>query len=237
MVRPNAKALKSSDRDDQRIQGDATMIIFGTSLSPFARKVLIAAAEKQVVFDHRQTGLGADDPEFLAASPFRKIPALVDGDFSISDSTAILTYLEAIRPEPNLLPVEARARARTVWYEEFGDTILIAAIAKVFFNRIVAPRFLKREGDLALADQAIAKEIPPLLDYLEGVMPPSLYLVEDRFTYADLSVFCPLLNLEHGDDILAQGRWPKVLASFNQLCERPSIAPIVAAERKLMKRK
>ncbi len=210
------------------------IIIHGNSMSPFARKVLIGATEKQIAFEHRQTGLQSDDQDFLAASPFKKIPALVDGDFKISDSTAILTYFEAIKPNPSLLPSEAKARARAVWYEEFGDTILTAAIGKVFFNRIVAPIFLKREGDSAAASAALANEIPPVLDYLESVIPASGFLVEDRFTLADLSVVSPLINLEHSDDLLQQGRWPKTLAYFNTHCQRPSIARYRQAERKML---
>jgi glutathione S-transferase len=74
------------------------------------------------------------------------MPGFRDGDFAISDSTAIITYLEAKFPNPALIPSEAKSRARTIWYEEFADTILIASMGKLFFNRVVAPRFLGREG-------------------------------------------------------------------------------------------
>src|SRR3546814_19176614 len=108
------------------------------------------------------------------------MPALKDGDFTLSDSTAIVTYLEAVRPEPSLIPAEPRARARTIWYDEFADTILFGCGRKMFFNRIVAPRFLGREGNLAEAEQAEREELPPILDYLEGIIPDSGWLVEDR---------------------------------------------------------
>ena len=55
------------------------------------------------------------------------------------------------------------------------------------FNLVVAPRFLGREGDLQVADKAQAEELPPLLDYLERVMPDSGYLVDDRLTLADIA--------------------------------------------------
>ena len=47
--------------------------------------------------------------DFLAASPFAKMPALRDEDFTISDSTAIVTYLDALKPEPNLIPLDPKA--------------------------------------------------------------------------------------------------------------------------------
>jgi len=82
------------------------------------------------------------------------MPALRDGDFTISDSTAIITYLDAIHPEPNLIPTEPKARARTIWYEEYGDTIVAACSGAIFFNRVVSPKFFGRPGDLAAADEA-----------------------------------------------------------------------------------
>jgi glutathione S-transferase len=198
------------------------MIVYGSSLSPFVRKVLAFAAEKGIELETKPVGLGSDDPEFREASPFGKIPGFRDGDFAISDSTAIVAYLEAIRPEPNLIPTEAKARARTIWYEEFSDTILFATGAKMFFNRIVAPKFLGREGDLAAADAAEAKELPPLLDYLEGAIPASGFLVEDRLTLADVAVASPFVNFRHlGLDLDAE-RWPRTLAFAERILARDS---------------
>src|ERR1700730_16344042 len=147
------------------------MIVYGSSLSPFVRKTLAYAAEKGVEVEVRPVALGSPDPEFVACSPFRKMPGFRDGDFAISDSTAIITYLEAKFPHPALIPSEAKSRARTIWYEEFADTILVASMGKLFFNRVVAPRFLGRKGDLAAAEKAEIEELPPLLDYIERVMP------------------------------------------------------------------
>ena len=72
-------------------------------------------------------GPGDQNPDFRAASPFGKMPALVDGDYCLPDSSAIVHYLEAMHPEPALIPVEPRARARTIWFDEFADTVLGAA--------------------------------------------------------------------------------------------------------------
>ena len=125
------------------------MIVYGSSLSPFVRKVLAFAAEKGIELELKPTGLGNKDPEFLEASPFGKMPGFRDGDFAISDSSAIIAYLEAVQPEPNLIPTEPKARARTIWYDEFADTILFACGGKMFFNRLVGaalPRPAGRRG-------------------------------------------------------------------------------------------
>jgi glutathione S-transferase len=212
------------------------MIVYGSSLSPFVRKVVAFAAEKGIELEVKPTGLGNQDPEFREASPFGKMPGFRDGDFAISDSSAIVAYLEAIKPEPNLIPTEARARARTIWFDEFSDTILFACGGKMFFNRLVAPRFLGMPGDEEIASKAECEELPPLLDYLESVIPASGYLVEDRLTLADISVASPFANLKHINVAVDPVRHPKILAYVERILARPSFGPMIEQEVRFLER-
>jgi glutathione S-transferase len=213
------------------------MIVYGSSISPFVRKVLAFGAEKGIALEHKPLPLGSDDPGFCAASPFRKIPALSDGDFSICDSSAIITYLEAVQPDPALIPAEAKARARAVWYEEFADTILAAAGGRIFFNRVVAPRFLGRPGDDAAADKAEREELPPILDYLETVAPgDGGFLVGDAITLADIAVASPFVNLGHLGISPDPERHPRTAAYVGAILARPSFASWVARERTFLER-
>lgn len=200
------------------------MKLYGNSASPYVRKTLAFAAEKGIELELVQAGLGGGPPEFRLASPFGKMPGFQDGDFMLADSTAIITYLDAIRPEPNLIPTEPKARAKTIWFEEFADTILIACMGKMFFNRVVAPRFLGREGDLAAADAAEKTELPPLLDYIEAQLPASGHLVEDRLTLADLAVASPFQNLALLGVRPDRARYPKTTAFITSTLGRPSFA-------------
>ena len=206
------------------------MLLFGSSFSPFARKVLAFAAEKDIALETRPVGLRSTDPEFLAASPFGKIPALTDGDFSISDSSAIVAYLDATKSDPVLIPADPRERARVTWFDEFADTIVFPVFIKMFFNRVVSPLFLREPGDLAAADRAEAEELPAVLDYIEAQVPASGYLVGDRLTLADLAVASPFVNLAHsGVDI--SGR--TALSGYVQgILERPSFASWIAREKR-----
>ena len=212
------------------------MIVYGSSLSPFVRKVLAFGAEKGIELELKPTGLGNKDPEFLEASPFGKMPGFRDGDFAISDSTAIIFYLEAIKADPVLIPTEARARARTIWYDEFSDTILFACGGKMFFNRIVGPRFLGVPGDEEVAAKAECEELPPLLDYLEGVIPDSGFLVEDRLTLADISVASPFVNLGHLDIVVDPSRHPRLSRYIEAILERPSFKSWVDRETAFLAR-
>ncbi len=207
------------------------MILYGNSLSPFVRKTLAFAAEKQIELELVAAGMGAGPPEFKLASPFGKMPGFKDGDFLLCDSTAIITYLEAVKPDPNLIPLEPKARARTIWFEEFADTIVVGSLGAIFFNEVVAPKFLGRPGDQAAADAARATSLPPILDYLESVIPPSGYLVEDRLTLADLAVASPFQNGAlcgvHPDP----ARHPRTTAFVANILGRPSFAGWVAQEK------
>ena len=198
------------------------MIVYGSSLSPFVRKVLAFGAEKGIELELRRTGLGSDDAEFRETSPFGKMPGFRDGDFAISDSSAIVAYLDAVRPEPNLVPLEPRARARTIWFEEFADTILFGCGRTMFFNRIVAPRFLKRDGDLAAAEAAERNELPPILAYIERVLPESGWLVDDRLTLADVAVASPFANFLHLGIEVDVAEYPKLAAFVERMLARPS---------------
>ena len=207
------------------------MRVFGSTVSPYVRKTLAFAAEKGIEVELVAAGMGQGPPEFKQASPFGKMPGFQDGDFLISDSTAIITYLEAIKPEPNLIPTDPKTRARTIWYEEFGDTIVAACGGKIFFNRVVSPKFFGRPGDMAAADEAQKTEFPKLLDYLEKVLPASGYLVEDRFTLADIAVVSPLLTMSLADCSVDGGSHPRSAAYVAKISERPAFAKLIAQER------
>ena len=210
------------------------MIVYGSGLSPFVRKVLVIAAEKGIDVENRVAGPGGPPPEgFLEASPFKKIPAIRDGDFTLSDSTAIALYLEARQPEPNLIPNEPQARGRTVWFDEFADTISVPSKVKVFFNRIVAP-LIGREGDEAVAKGAEETELPDLYAYLESVIPPSGFLVEDRLTLADIAVASPFVNIQHARSAVNAERFPKLVAYLQAIHARPSFAGQIERERRFL---
>ena len=213
------------------------MILYGSSLSPFVRKTLAYAGEKGIELDLQPTGMPNFSPEYLEASPFRKMPALRDGDYTLADSSAIIQYLEAKFPQPALIPADPKLRGKTIWFDEFSDTILTACGAKMFFNRVVAPRFLGREGDLGVAETAEKEELPPILDYLERTVPDAgEFLVGNGITLADIAVASPFANLDHLNCEIDRGRHGRVLAYVNSILSRPSFAPWIEREKAFLAR-
>ncbi len=151
-------------------------------------------------------------------------------------ATLLLAYpMVLTNLTPALIPTEAKARARTIWYDEFADTIIGACGTKMFFNRIVAPRFLKRDGDAQVADKAEGEELPPILDYLERVIPESGFLVEDRLTLADIAVASPFANFRHLGLNCLNAR-PKIATYVEGILSRPSFASWIAREAAFLER-
>lgn len=185
------------------------MIVYGSSFSPFVRKTLAFIAGKGLEVDHRPVQFQDRSPEFRACSPLGKIPGFEDGELRLSDSSAICHYVERKYPTPSLFPDRPEDVGRMVWFEEFNDTVLIAAAGKVFFNLFAKPRLLNVPPDMPIVERALAEELPPLYDYLEGQI-AGPFLVGDRLTLADLAIACPFVNLKLAGHPLDGGRWPKL---------------------------
>ncbi|MET3726200.1 glutathione S-transferase family protein [Sphingomonas trueperi] len=207
------------------------MIVYGSTLSPYVRKCMVFGAEKGLELQLKFAGPGSPDPEFRAISPFGKMPGFRDGDFTISDSTAIVTYLEARYPEPNLIPPAPETRARTIWFDELADTIMMAAGSAIFGNRFVKPRVMQLPCDHAAADQAENELLPPIFAYLETAIPDSGFLVEDRLTLADIAVASPLATLGCVGVCVDAARYPRTAAYVDAIHARPSFAAILARDK------
>jgi glutathione S-transferase len=101
---------------------------------------------------------------------------------------------------------------------------------KMFFNRVVAPMFMGRAGDMEIADRAEREQLPPMLDYLEKQVPEAGgFLVEDRITLADIAVASPFVNLIHHLKI-DLSRWPRTAAYMAAIHARPSLTKWIDKE-------
>ena len=210
------------------------MKLYGALLSPFVRKVALIAAEKDLPCELVVSNPGGPNPEFVEASPFGKIPAIRDGDFTLADSSAIAHYLEAKQPSPALIPAEAQARGRAIWFDEFADTIFASAGLKIVFNRLVAPKLLKLPYDEEVAKQGEA-ELLPILAYLESAAPLDGWLA-GPYTLGEVAVASMLRTLTYvgrGPDAAA---FPRTAAWFARVAERPAWQAVAAMEAPIAER-
>ena len=91
------------------------MELYSYFRSSASYRVRIALALKGLDYDYMPVQLPRNDhlaPPFSHLSASRLVPLLQDGDARLTQSMAIIEYLDETHPEPKLLPGDARARAR-----------------------------------------------------------------------------------------------------------------------------
>jgi glutathione S-transferase len=197
------------------------MLLYEHPLSSYAQKVKIALREKGLAFDvetPQAVGSGNSAGSFASASLRLEVPALIDGDARIFDSTIILEYLEDKYPSPALLPRDPVARAEARMIEDVCDTLYEA----INWGLGEIGWFKRAEGRLADEMKAkAASQTRQLLDWLERKLGNRTWFGGD-FGWADLSV-APYLNRS-----VHYGLGPaedSVLAAWHRrACERPSVA-------------
>ena len=196
--------------------------LYDHPLSPYAQKVKISLREKGLKFDSPMPGgLGAGGAKgaFVEASPRAEVPALVDGDVRVFDSTIILEYLDDAYPAPPMRPAGAAERARVRMLEEVMDTHFEAinwGISEIRW-------FRRAEGAQAEALFAAAKsQTEGFFAWLEKQLGAREWFNGDSFGWADLSV-APYVNrsFHYGlgtPDSSPLARWRE------RIRQRPSVA-------------
>ncbi len=206
--------------------------LLGAFGSPFVRKAYVALTEKGIPFEHEQVIPFGVSAEYRKLSPLGKIPAYQDGDKTLADSSVIIAYLERTHPQPALYPSDAYDYARALWFEEFGDGGLAPVMgAKVFFPKVIAPRFFNQEPNLAEIQKVVDTEVPPMFDYLEGELGDNEYLVANKFTVADIGVATIFVNYAFAGYGVDPKRWPKLAAYIERILNRPSFKSAIDKEK------
>jgi glutathione S-transferase len=159
------------------------MLLIGNTMwtSPYVLSCFVALREKRLPFEVKTIALntGAQlDPAFAKQSLTSRVPVLVDGDWALSESSAIIEYLEEAYPPPAHAPilpadVPARARARQIMAWLRSDLMPIReerSTECVFYARdpAVPVRPLSPAGEraaakvIAAAEQLVPRDAGPL---------------------------------------------------------------------------
>lgn len=194
--------------------------------SPFVFTAFVALLEKRVPFAFRLLDLTAGatrTPEFAERSLTARVPTLDVGAFSLSESAAIVEYLEEAFPPPahaRVLPVsiEERARARQVLGWLRSDLTSLRQerpTSSIFFEPVTTPLGDKARGD---ADKLVRVALTLLGDRA------TLF---ETWSIADADLTLALMRLVANGDAL-----PAPLRDYAQAqWQRPSIARFLAFER------
>jgi len=197
------------------------IVVYEHPLSPYAQKVKIALAEKEIPFECRLPDfLSGQDPDFAAANPRLEVPALVDGDIRVFDSTVILEYIEDRWPAPPLLPSSPAERARVRMIEEVCDTYYEAIVWAALEIRV----FRRATGDQA--ERLLARgtrQIAGANGWLERQLGDRAWFNGATFGWGDVAV----VPFVHG--AASTGTPPEAGSRLATWLERARPRPSVAA--------
>ena len=207
-------------------------VLHGAIVSPFVRKVRVALAEKGIEYDSDPVVPFGVSDEYKKMSPLGKIPCYTPHDgCHIPDSSVIIAYLERKHSDKPLYPSSPEDFARALFFEEYGDSVLVGALGTVFFNRIVGPMFLDQQPDEAAIKNAIENELPPLLEWLEEQIGDNEFLVGDTFSVADIGITSPFVNFGLAGESIDASKYPKLAAYLERNLARPSFKACVDEEK------
>ena len=189
-------------------------------LSPYAQKVKLALYEKGIPFEAAMPNLFGDpESDFLGSSPRREVPSLIDGDFTVFDSTVILEYIEERWPEPKLLPAAPAERAHVRMLEEAMDTHYEAinwGLGEIHFFRRATGELAKSMSERAAAQTAVWRR------WLERQLGDATWFNGAAFGWGDLAV-APYLNGSRGFGMEPE-RGSRLAAWLARVNERESVA-------------
>ena len=209
--------------------GDGKLILYGDRdlASPYVMSVAIALAEKGLRYELKRIDLSRKenlDDTYRTRSLTARVPTLVHGDFSLSESSAIDEYLEDRFPPPGHAPIypfdlEKRARARQVQAWVRSDLMPIRIernTTVVFFGARLKPLSAEAQESASRLFSAVDALLPSGAENLFG-----------DWCIADTDLALMLNRLAMHEDVM-----PDRLRDYaRQQWSRPSIKDWLALDR------
>lgn len=160
--------------------------LYGNKFSPPSNKVEMClnqlGLDYEFVFVDLLNG-EQKKPEFISLTHFGKVPFLVDGNFKLSESNAIVKYL-CRKAKSDLYPSGLEEQAEVDMWCDFITQHVALGYGKVVFNKMVAPRIGVEP------DQRSMKEgyefISRYLTSIEEKLNKTKFVAGDKMTIADI---------------------------------------------------
>ena len=186
--------------------------------STFARRVRIAAEEKEIHFDAIRVRMERREhkrEDFLRLNPYGRVPVFVTDDGrSIYESIPILFLLEDLFPEHPLMSRDPLERAIMHNRLQICDLEFAIPSTKIYFQKRFLPEARWDREAFAESEKRIGPHLQLLGTELEG----REHLVGDSFSLAEVA-YLPFLAFRH---LLECEIPPSVEAWAERLLKRPS---------------
>jgi len=182
------------------------MKLYVFPFAPNPRKVLCYLKEKGIELELVNVNIAAGEqkrPDFLAKNPLGALPVLeLDDGSHLTESLAIIEYLEERNPKPPMIGTSPAERARVRELERIIEMSVLGRVARVFRNS--HPMFASAHIP-QVADQARA-ELPPVLDLLDERIGSKAFAAGEQPTIADCTLFATFGLAEFAAVDLVGGR-------------------------------
>jgi glutathione S-transferase len=160
-------------------------IVYGFPRSSYVNIVRMILAHKDVPYTFHDLETVMGKPEHLALHPFDRVPVLRHGDFTLYETSAIVSYVDEAFSGPRLTPQDVRGRARmNQWISAVNSYYYYYMIYHVTHERVVFP-------ELGIApDEKVVEHALPKIEVGLGVIERELshgkeYLLGSELSIAD----------------------------------------------------
>ena len=193
--------------------------IYGNKLSVPSNRVMMAVNAMELAHEYIQLDLRQGEqksPEHLKRHPAGKVPAIDDDGFTLFESGAIVKYL-CSKHVSDYYPTELQKQAVVEQWCDFVVSHVQAAMNRVLFNKVIAPRFALEvdERSMQTGYEFLAQSLP----VLEEQLGKTNYLASEQLTIADFYLLSALDPAEAVELDLTQ--YPRLEAWRKDLVSEP----------------
>jgi glutathione S-transferase len=202
----------------------------GFSISNYYNKVKMVLLEKGIPFNEEHCPTGFADEQTLMCSPLGKVPFIRTEQGSLCESAVIVEYLEALQPEPRMMPVDpwqqAKVRELVIFVELHLELVVRELYPEAFFGGKVSDGNKARIHKLLTRNVAAFQRLARFAPYLAG---PE-FGIADCAAYVSLPLVAMTSKIIYGADALQAAGidWK----SYIKLIEQRPSAQKVTADRK-----
>lgn len=161
-------------------------------------------------------------PAFLKVNPAGKLPVLVDGDLTLTESIAIVFYLGEKYIDQGLMPRDLGQRAELHRWLMFAATELEQPLWRISRNTFLYPEDKRITADIVRAREDFAAMAAVLEEHMKGRQ----FVVGNTVTIAD---FVMAYTLDWANEFQMLEGFPGLKAYMTKMYERPHAAPRIAA--------